>query len=78
MSNAQHGIKRRNGDGYECDTASSENTETSPSPTEGSIPASNYRLGGGKSSLNNKARLIETPVYTFVLPDLTIYPGSDC
>ena len=62
-------------DGYEEDTSgSSGNTVNSPSHHETSLNLSPQHDRG--ISDVNTANLIETPVYTFVLPDITIYPGQ--
>lgn len=61
-------------DGYEGDSGSSGNTSNSPNHVDGS--ASTYRSGGEKLA-SITVGFIETPVYTFILPDLTIYPGNN-
>ena len=65
-------------DGYEEDTSgSSGNTVNSPS--HHGIDETSLNMSPqhdiGISDLNT-SNLIETPVYTFVLPDITIYPGQ--
>ena len=65
-------------DGYEEDTSgSSGNTVNSPShhAIEETWLNTSPQHDRGISDLNT-ANLIETPVYTFVLPDITIYPGQ--
>ena len=65
-------------DGYEDDTSgSSGNTVNSPShlATDETSLNRSPQHDRGTSDLNT-ANLIETPVYTFVLPDITIYPGQ--
>ena len=59
--------------GYVDTSGSSGNTSNSPTYVDGI--ASDYRTEGEKLALST-TNFIETPVYTFILPDLTIYPGN--
>ena len=64
-------------DGYEGSSGSSEpaNSPTN-NPNDGSTSPSKYILGEGKLALNISNFIEADPVYTFILPDLTIYQGK--
>lgn len=62
-------------DRYEDTSGSSGNTSNSPTHITGSGSNSEYRIEGD-NLVSNTGNFIENPVYTFILPDLTIYPGD--
>ena len=75
-------------DGVQNDLRFGLNSPTSPSDRDGITSASQYRtenlrnspsggsVAGGETLASNNAGIIATPVYTFILPDLTRYPGN--
>lgn len=62
-------------DRYEDTSGSSGNTSNSPTHITGSGSNSEYKIEGD-NVVSNTGNFIENPVYTFILPDLTIYPGD--
>ena len=75
-------------DGVQSDLRSGGNSPNSPSDRDGITSAFHYRtenmrssptsasVAGGEMLVPNNAGFIATPVYTFILPDLTRYPGN--
>ena len=62
-------------DRYDDNTSgSSGNTSNSPTHLPGSGSNSEYKIESD-NVVSNSCNFIENPVYTFILPDLTIYPG---
>ena len=69
-------LVRNRYDRYEDNTSgSSGNTSNSPTHLPGSGSNSDYRIESDNLVLNT-GNFVENPVYTFILPDLTIYPGK--
>ena len=75
-------------DGVQRGLRSGGNSPNSPNGRDGILPHSQYRsedirnspnnayVAGGGIVASNNTGFIETPVYTFILPDLTRYPGN--
>ena len=69
-------LVRNRYDRYEDNTSgSSGNTSNSPTHLPGSGSNSEYRIES-ENLVANAGNFVENPVYTFILPDLTIYPGK--
>ena len=69
-------LVRNRYDRYEDNTSgSSGNTSNSPTHLPGSGSNSEYRIESD-NLVANAGNFVENPVYTFILPDLTIYPGK--
>lgn len=62
-------------DKYEDTSGSSGNTSNSPTHLPESGSNSDYRIDSD-NIISSTGNFIENPVYTFILPDLTIYPGK--
>ena len=69
-------LVRNRYDRYEDNTSgSSGNTSNSPTHLPGSGSHSEYRIESDNLVIS-AGNFVENPVYTFILPDLTIYPGK--